>query len=168
MPHSVTCEIERAFGGICLTASGQAFEIGRDDRRRAILPPDARQALELGAVHEEFRRAAFVVDDVRFLVADAQALGRHGGGERERIRRRAGRHQKHRDIPLEDRRETGASTRGRELVGAVGRHRARIGPHQGSMTGALAPTMLSLAKFIESVSFGAATCSTRRRSCQGH
>ncbi len=60
-----------------------------DDGRRRELAVLARRAEELGAVGEEFGRAALVLDDVRVLVADDAVVGLAARGERERVGRGA-------------------------------------------------------------------------------
>jgi hypothetical protein len=54
------------------------------------LGADARQRHQAGAMGVEARRAAFVDDDMRFLMADHPAIGRAQAGERDAVGRRAG------------------------------------------------------------------------------
>ena len=49
-----------------------------------------------------FRRAAFVLDDMRLAMAEGDAAGLGVGGERQRVGGRAGRHEEHRHLALED------------------------------------------------------------------
>ncbi len=68
----------------------------------------ARQADELDAAAEEFRRAAFVGRDMRLGMAQHRAPWRRQMGERQRIRGGAGRHQEDRDLVLENLGESSA------------------------------------------------------------
>ena len=72
-------------------ASVSRSAVGRD------LAAFAGDADELGAAGEEFRRAAFVVVDMRFLVAEDRAPRRRQRGERQGVGGGAGRDQKRRD-----------------------------------------------------------------------
>src|SRR5262249_5302300 len=62
----------------------------------------AATAQELDTTAEEFGRTAFVGCDVRFVMAEHGAPGRGEMRQRERVRRRSGRHQEDRDLALED------------------------------------------------------------------
>ena len=71
-------------------------------RFRRHLAADARHADELEAAAEKFRRAAFVGEDMRLGMRKHRAPRRADMRERQRIGRRAGRHQEHGDLVLEN------------------------------------------------------------------
>ena len=81
-------------------APGAVLERAAQGRRRD-LAPLAGQSDQLDAAAEELRRAAFVDRDMQLRMAQHRAPGRGQMGERERVRRRAGRHQEYRDLALE-------------------------------------------------------------------
>ena len=116
---------------------GQAAQIGVDVLGLQ-LGADSGQPGELCPMHEEFRRAALVVDDVGFPVADAEPVGRHGGGESERIGRRPGRDEEDGDLAFEDLVEARLDPL-RDLVVAVGGHGPRIGVEDGLENGGAGP-----------------------------
>src|SRR6185437_12364514 len=62
----------------------------------------AGHADQLGAAGEELRRAAFVVVNVRLLVAERRLPGPRQRRQRQRVRRRAGWHEKGLDVGLEN------------------------------------------------------------------
>ena len=72
-----------------------AQRLGRD------LAADAGNADQLRAGGEELGRAAFVVDDVRLLVAERRLPRAGQRGERERVGGGAGGDEKSRDLALE-------------------------------------------------------------------
>jgi hypothetical protein len=82
----------------------------------ASLPGDPNQ---LGAAGEELRRAAFIVVDVRFLVTEHRIPGLDQRRKRERVRRRARRHQEGGDLGLEHVAQARSGLRG-IVVSAIG------------------------------------------------
>ena len=101
MPASVTCDSVKAAGWQDLTrprgkrASVSRERLGRD------LAGIAGNADELGAAGEELRRAAFVVVDMGFLVAEHGLPGPGERRQRERVGGGAGGDQERRDVALE-------------------------------------------------------------------
>ena len=77
----------------------------RLQRVRRDLAGVALQTRELQAAAKEFRRAALVGSDVGFDVTEHDAPGRAKLRQRQRVRRRAGGNEKHRDIVLKNFRE---------------------------------------------------------------
>jgi len=84
-----------------------------------------------GAMGEEFRRAAFVLDDMRFAMAQNDAARSVDGGESERVRGRARADEEDRDLAFEDLVEA-ALDRLVEIARAVGGGHARaVGGKRG-------------------------------------
>ena len=103
MPISVAWVIDTAIGRPAWTNSGtdsgrsRASRLGRVDA-----PERAVDRAEPRAAREIFRRAAFVLDHVRFAVAEGDAARLVGERQRQRIGGRAGADEEHRDLALED------------------------------------------------------------------
>ena len=108
----------------------------------------AGDADELGAAGEQFRRAAFVVMDMRFLMAEDGAPGRRQRAERKRIGGGAGADQERGDRAFEDFAQSGLGAL-REGIGAIGGRGSRIGRDDRLENGRRRRrSALSLAKFI--------------------
>ena len=99
-------------------------------RRRRDLAGLACEADELDAAAEEFGRAAFVGGDVRLVVAQHGAPRRREVCQRERVCRRAGRHQEHRDLALKNLGESSLDPLG-PIIAAVGERGAVVRPGNG-------------------------------------
>ncbi|MCY1303479.1 hypothetical protein D9M70_531900 [compost metagenome] len=69
------------------------------------LAPRSIDRLQPGAVREEFRRAAFIGDDMRFAMAEGDAACAIGCRKCQRIGSRSGADEEDFDIPFEDFRE---------------------------------------------------------------
>jgi len=90
----------------------------------------ARQIAEFQAAAKKFRRAALVGRNVRFGMTEYDAPGRRDLRERQRICRRAGRYQEHRDVALEDFAKTPFDA-SRSIVIAIAERKAAVRPHNG-------------------------------------
>ena len=102
VPASVACDSDSAAGADMMRRRPMAALERAPQRLGRDLAGLARQADELDAAAEEFRRAAFVGRDVRLGMAQHRAPGRREMRERQRIGGGAGRHQEDRDLALED------------------------------------------------------------------
>ena len=89
------------------------------------------QADEFEAAAEELRRAAFVGRDVRLGMAQHRAPGRRQMRKCQRVRRRAGRHQEHRDLAFEDLGKPALDPFGPGIL-AVAERRALVRARNGS------------------------------------
>ena len=105
-------------------------------RRRGQLAARARKIDQLGAVAEEFRRAAFVFDDVAVLMGNDGAPGLDEAGEGESVGCRAGRDEEGRDLAFEHDGKAVLDPSG-PVVAAIAGGRPVIGSRQrGHDTGA--------------------------------
>ncbi len=77
------------------------------------------KADQFGAAAEEFRRAAFVGDDMRRFVAVDRAIGRHQLRQRQRIGGGAGGDREYRHFGLEQLAGDGLQPR-RQFIAAIG------------------------------------------------
>ncbi|CAM2155906.1 hypothetical protein PT2222_350037 [Paraburkholderia tropica] len=105
-----------------LDACGRAQCVGIEFRGRPV------ERHELRAVRVELGRAAFVVVDVAGGVAVDVAPGRRHRAQAQRVGGRAGRHEKHGHVALEDRGQPALDARG-DLVRAVWARLARAARH---------------------------------------
>ncbi len=103
-----------------------------------------------GAPHSSVKMCAFVMREHR-------APRRADMGERQRVCRGAGRHQKHRNVTLEDFADA-ALDRTRQVVVAVTQREAVVADTSACMISGATPAVLSLAKFMRSFHRSIAQC----------
>ena len=106
---------------VAAMAGKSRVDTGR--RQPAVRTGDQQQ---LSTTAEELRRAAFVDVDMRFVVADDRAIGRHHRRQRQRVGRGAGRHRQDRAVVAEERPEHAVEP-GAQIVAVIGPGTGRHG-----------------------------------------